>query len=467
MERRVEAEHRKLEVDSDSESWSSEEEEVAFHIKTSEVTKKSNLQIAASLLCVVGDLAWIFTRPEWRLDVLPVLAVAYIFGTFSLQNSFLEWPEVPCHILLLLAMTLGDLAAPTLLQMYGYWNWYTTCGVWALSVVLLVGCYRLMVRGPAPKKIEAGQYEGKTFVITGCNTGIGYETAKELALGGATVVFACRSEDRARAAMERVVAEADGDIDEEQLKFMQLDTSSFASVRRFVETLRGSGIRPYSLILNAGVMMSTRKLSEDGIEMTMATNHFGHFLLVNLMLPMLREAEARGEKPRIVIVGSNMSYFHGQFDFSECMPVDDKEKASWLTKDYELFRAYGQSKLANLLFTTELARRLKEQGSNIPVNQIHPGEVLTEVMRDMHPMILQLYKIFQPVAYGFMKSASQGAFCTLYVATDEKLATARGGTGKHFIRLSPAPLSKIGRDREIAKKLWTLSEEVTGIQSVV
>merc|ERR1719356_167751 len=176
----------------------------------------------------------------------------------------------------------------------------------------------------------------------------------------------------------------------------------------------------------------------------MATNHLGHFLLVNLLLPSLIEAESRGEQPRIVVVGSNMSYLHDTFDFSELSVVtgDEKEKEAYLQKPYKLFRAYGQSKLANLHFTTELARRLEEKGSKIPVNQLHPGEVLTDVMRDMHPVLLRLYNIFQPVAYGFLKSAPQGAFCSLHVATDPSLATSKKVNGAHFVRCTPAPLSR-------------------------
>merc|ERR1719507_2300649 len=160
---------------------------------------------------------------------------------------------------------------------------------------------------------------------------------------------------------------------------------------------------------------------------------------------------------------------HSTFDFAECAVIggDAKEKEEYLQKPYELFRAYGQSKLANLHFTTELARRLKKGGSKIPVNQLHPGEVLTEVMRDMHPALLKVYNIFQPVAYGFMKSAPQGAFCTLHVATDPKLATSDAVHGAHFVRCSPAPLSKAGSDEDAAARLWAISEEVTEAASTV
>jgi len=235
-----------------------------------------------------------------------------------------------------------------------------------------------------------------------------------------------------------------------------------------VELLQKSGLKTHTLILNAGVMLRSRGVSVDGYEMTMATNHFGHHLLVQSLLPSLLEAESRGEQPRIVLVGSNMCYMHGQFDFGELGEVsrDEAAKKAYLDKPYELFRAYGQSKLANLHFTTELARRLRKQGSKIPVNEVHPGEVLTEVMRDMHPVVLRLYEVFKPLAHGFLKSASQGSFCTLHVATDPSLATSDGVSGAHFIRLSPAPLSKAGSDQGAAKKLWAISDRVTGEASM-
>jgi len=101
------------------------------------------------------------------------------------------------------------------------------------------------------------------------------------------------------------------------------------------------------------------------------------------------------------------------------------------------------------------------------VNQIHPGEVLTEVMRDMHPVIVKLNEIFRPVAMGFMKTPTQGAFCTLHLATDPALATSDNITGAHFVRCSPAPLSRAGSDEEVADRLWTISERVTNEASVV
>jgi len=342
-------------------------------------------------------------------------------------------------------------------------------GIWqcilaAFDVSILVIGYVTFVRGPLLSPPPTGSLRGRLCIVTGCNTGIGYETARSLAEAGAQVVFACRSEAKACAAMHRLVEGAAGRVAKEQLRFLPLDVSSFASVRRFVELFHEAKLVPHTLVLNAGVMLSSRSISTDGLEMTMASNHFGHFLLVQLLLPSLRTAEKQGEKPRIVVVGSNMCYMHDCFDFGEVVVAkSDAERSKYLERPYALFRAYGQSKLANLYFTTELARRLQAAGSNIPANAIHPGEVMTEVMRDMNPVLLKVHHIFNLVCYGFLKSARQGSFCTLHVATSPDLATARDGTsGAYFVRLAPAPLGRTGRNEAAAARLWSLSEEITG-----
>lgn len=456
--------------ESDSESSS---DEVGFHIPSSEVVRRSYCQAAVASVVAITAVVALFLVPPPNprvFDPLSCLAFAYIFGVFVFQNTFLEWPAVPCTVLSLLLLALALLLAPSVLSEIDTDLWsqtYVRIIVWAMDVLVILAGYRFMVRGPANKPLAKGSMTGKVYVVTGCNTGIGYETAKVLAEAGATVVFACRTESRARAAMKTILDS--GKVNEHQLVFVPLDTSSLESVRKFPELLEQTGLRTNVLILNAGAMFSNRSYSVDGLEQTMATNHFGHFLLVLKLLPSLLVSESREEKPRIVVVGSNMSYMHGAFDFSECdvVPNDEKAKQEYMERPYELFRAYGQSKLANLLFTTELARRLKAKGSKIPVNQIHPGEVLTEVMRDMNPILVKLEQLFRPVAMAFMKTPPQGAYCTLHVATDPDLDTSDKVTGAHFVRCAQAPLSRTGADEELAAKLWRISEEITGAEGLV
>ncbi|CAE8599441.1 unnamed protein product [Polarella glacialis] len=275
-----------------------------------------------------------------------------------------------------------------------------------------------MVRGPSFKPTP-GSLAGRVCLITGCNSGIGYETAKALAEAGATVLFACRSEQRARIAMAKLLEESKAaGVLEKQLHFLPLDLSSLSSVRRCAKLLEESNLEVQTLVLNAGVMLRSRALSEDKFEMTMASNHLGHFLLVQLLLPHMLASESRGGQPRIVVVGSNLCYKLDVFDFSEVVAVkDEREKRDFMAKPYELFRAYSQSKLANLLFTKELASRLWRQGSRIPVNCVHPGEVLTEISRDFHPAIVWLYGVFRPVCFALFKSQQQGAVCSTFLGS--------------------------------------------------
>jgi len=353
---------------------------------------------------------------------------------------------------------------PECLSAFGLWGWQAR---------VVAAAYCAMVRG-TPVNIPPGSLRGKNFVITGCNTGIGYETARAVAAAGATAIFACRTEARARAAMERLLQEEKGRVSEDQLLFIPLDVSSMTSVRRFAEIMEEKGIDTHVLILNAGVLLSSRKLSEDGLEMTMASNHFGHFALTQLLLPRMLAAEARGEAPRIVVVGSNMCYLHSRFDFTEVTAAtSEEERAAFLAKPYTMFRMYGQSKMANFLFAAELAKRLKATGSFMLTSVVHPGDVLTEVMRDMHPLIVKLNQSMRCVLYAFLKSCPQGAACTLHAATAPSLAEAGSQDGcgdrllsgcPYLVRSAPAPVTRAMQDGAAAARLWDLSEKLTGVK---
>lgn len=183
------------------------------------------------------------------------------------------------------------------------------------DMALAFGVYRYQVRGPA-YTVAPGSMHGRVCIVTGCNTGIGLETAEALARAGATVVFACRSEDKARQAMERVLRTSD-EVSADQLLFLQLDLSSLQSVRNFVEAFQKTGLDLHVLILNAGAILQKRAISKDGFDMAMAANYFGHFLLVQLLLPTILETERRGGQPRIVQVNSAFAYKHETLNFDE------------------------------------------------------------------------------------------------------------------------------------------------------
>jgi len=213
-------------------------------------------------------------------------------------------------------------------------------------------------------------------------------------------------------------------------------------------------------------MLTSRALSEDGFELTLASNHFGHFLLTRLLVPSLRETEAEGGEPRVVVLSSVLSYKHDVFDFSEAVRVSgNREREAFLAKPFATFRGYAQSKIANVLFTCELARRLKESGSKIPVNAVHPGEVMTEVNRDLHPAILVTLAIVKrylaPVLYAFFKTSEQGSYCTLHVATAPQLRTSDTVSGAIFFRSMPQELPVAAADVAAAERLWAVSEKLT------
>jgi len=157
---------------------------------------------------------------------------------------------------------------------------------------------------------------------------------------------------KARAAIDQVLQRScHAGVVEDQLRFIALDVSLMKSVRRFADEFSATNLPLHTLILNVGVMLHARALSEDGLEMTLASNHFGHFLPSRLLLPKLREADARGEQPRTVVVDSNLCYWDAALDFSEAVQVkDEKQRQAFLKKPCTMFRAYAQSKLANQFF---------------------------------------------------------------------------------------------------------------------
>merc|ERR1719362_2342086 len=250
---------------------------------------------------------------------------------------------------MLLAAAFGTFLVPSLAHSFRCWGWGTWSVCSVADVVLAMAAWRHMVRGPICK---LPCLRGRVCIITGSNSGIGYEAAEALALAGATIIFACRNEAKARAAMEQILQRSRHALmAKDQLHFIALDVSLMKSVRRFADEFSATNLPLHTLILNVGVMLHARALSEDGLEMTLASNHFGHFLPSRLLLPKLREADARGEQPRTVVVDSNLCYWDAALDFSEAVQVkDEKQRQAFLKKPCTMFRAYAQSKLANQFF---------------------------------------------------------------------------------------------------------------------
>jgi NAD(P)-dependent dehydrogenase (short-subunit alcohol dehydrogenase family) len=274
--------------------------------------------------------------------------------------------------------------------------------------------------------------DGRTFVITGANSGIGLEAARALGAAGARVVVACR--DTAKG--EHAVAELDGDFD-----VRRLDLADLASVRGFASELEGD---VDVLINNAGVMAVPRARTADGFEMQLGTNHLGHFALTGLLLDRLRD--------RVVTISSGAHRF-GRMNFGDLMSE----------RHYQRWLAYGQSKLANLLFMQELQRRLETADSALRSVAAHPGYAATNLQ--FHTQSIQ-DKLMGLGNHIFAQSAAMGALPTLYAATEDipggayvgpdGLAEQRGHP--HLVGMSGA-----ARNTESARKLWDESEELTGV----
>ena len=278
--------------------------------------------------------------------------------------------------------------------------------------------------------------DGKTCLVTGATSGIGEVTARELARRGARVILVGRAPERCAATLERIRGESPTAAAESMIA----DLSSQASVRRLADQVLARCNRLDVLLNNAGGMFLTRRESVDGIEMTLALNHLSYFLLTNLLLPLITSSAPA----RIVNVASD-AHKGGSIRF------DDLQSR----RSYSGWRAYQQSKLANILFTSELARRL--DGTGVTVNTLHPGFVRTGFFREMEG-----WKgwVIRRSAEIFAIAPEQGARTLIYLATSPEVA---GVTGRYFVKERPAAASTASQDQAVAQRLWRVSEELTGM----
>lgn len=286
----------------------------------------------------------------------------------------------------------------------------------------------------------ASDMHGKTALITGGNTGIGKQTAIALARMGAKVTITARDLDRGRAALADIHRAAGDD----SATCVHLDLASLASVRSCADALLASHPRLDVLVNNAGHTLSSRRETADGFEATFGVNHLGHFALTGLLLARLRHSA-----PARVVVVSSIGHKlarHG-LDF------DDLHAR----RGYTGIGAYCRSKLANLLFTLELAERLR--GTGVTVNALHPGVVKTDMAsRDD---VQGWYGWMVRLSHPFSLTAEQGARTTVHVAAAPDLASV---TGKYFADSKLARPGPHALDRDAARRLWQISEQSTGVQ---
>ncbi|MEM6262027.1 MAG: SDR family oxidoreductase [Bacteroidota bacterium] len=276
---------------------------------------------------------------------------------------------------------------------------------------------------------------GKRVLVTGANAGIGFETASALAGKGAEVWLLCRTEEKAQGAMARILAIHP----DAQLFWLAADLSSQHQIAQAATAFRSERSHLDVLVNNAGAWFSKRGLSEDGIEMQWAINHMAYFLLAKLLLPSL-EAAPEG---RIINVGSD-SHFNGK------MPLEDVQ---FTNRTYSGLAAYAQSKLANVLFTYELARRL--EGKPIVVNCLQPGLVFTNIgLKHTTPIHALAWKVRR--SFWKSKTPAEGAETSIFLASSPEATFS----GKYVDLCKPKPSSDISYDEKLAKDLWTLSESL-------
>ncbi len=284
---------------------------------------------------------------------------------------------------------------------------------------------------------------GRTFVVTGANNGLGYETTRALAARGAEVVMACRNLDKAQRAAERIRAE----LPAARLVVLPLDLADLTSVRAFAAQVQQAHPELDGLINNAGVMFVPRTVTPDGFELTFATNHLGHFALTGLLLPALLPRPGA----RVVTVSSG-GHRAGRINFDDLTGQ----------RRYSRHLAYFQSKLANLLFTFELQRRLERAGSTVLAVAAHPGASATDLGKAT-PVQRRLFTLGER----FFQSAAAGARPTLRAATDPGVQGADyfGPSGPlemmgHPVRVGTA---RAARDEDVAQRLWDRSAALTGV----
>ena len=290
---------------------------------------------------------------------------------------------------------------------------------------------------------ELPDLSGKLCIITGGNSGIGFEAAKTLAQKNADVVLAARSEDKGKQALAKLVNLGSG-----RCELLLIDLADMASIRSAAKEAGDRFGAVYALINNAGVMQTPKQKSEDGFEMQLGTNHLSHFLWTALMM-----GQVDGRGGRVVTVSSIMHKF-GHIDFDNLM----------FERGYDPNKAYNRSKLANLLFAMELHRRLEDAGSKVSSIACHPGYSDTPLQSKVaNPVLKTVYKLSNAL---FAQSPERGAWPTALAAADPRAVSGGyyGPTGFFDARgaVGDCDVERRALDEAVAEKLWEVSEELVG-----
>ena len=283
---------------------------------------------------------------------------------------------------------------------------------------------------------------GRIAIVTGSNTGIGYEAARVLAEKGATVILACRNAAKGQKAVEKILA----DNAQGKVEMMTLDLSDQESVHEFVKAFKQKFDRLDLLINNAGVMIPPYSKTKDGFELQFGTNHLGHFALTGLLIDLINKTP----NARIVNV-SSMAHKTGKLNF------DDLQ---WEKRPYKAMQAYGDSKISNLYFTFELQRRLNQNGESTKITAAHPGWTATDLQR--HSGFIRFLNTF------FAQKPEAGAWPTLLAAVDETAQGTEFYGPNGFMEMKGYPKkvkpNTMSQDQDIAARLWDVSEQLTGVK---
>lgn len=281
----------------------------------------------------------------------------------------------------------------------------------------------------AAEVTEGIDLSGKSYLVTGCNSGLGLETVRVLAMRGARIIGAARTQEKANQALAALGIRGRG---------VSCDLSEPSSVRKCAEEVSRMGVALDGVIANAGIMALPRLTQKGGYELQFFTNHIGHFILVTGLL------HALADNGRVVMLSSR-AHFRAPAEGIQFDNLSGEE-------GYTPWGAYGQSKLANLLFAGALAKRLA--GSGRTANAVHPGVIATNLGRHMSPVALAALTLAKPL---FLKSIPQGAATQCYVATHPEAA---GISGEYWADCNLASSSRHGTDEAMAERLWAVSEEI-------
>jgi NAD(P)-dependent dehydrogenase (short-subunit alcohol dehydrogenase family) len=289
---------------------------------------------------------------------------------------------------------------------------------------------------------------GKAIIVTGANSGLGFESVREFARQGAQTVLACRNLAKAQASLAQIQAEIPG----ARAEIIQLDLASLRSIHRFAEAFKAKYSQLNVLLNNAGIMMVPYGITEDGFESQLGTNHLGHFALTGLLIDLLLKTPGA----RVVSV-SSLGHRYASMDFDNLMYEGGK--------GYLSMGAYNRSKLANMLFTYELQRRFEAVSADAIAAAAHPGVSETSLVD--HIKTRWYYKLLSPVSELLWQSAAMGALPIIRAAVDPNVQGGEyfGPSGWMEARGYPKRVksSLMAKDPDLAKRLWDVSEELTGI----